>query len=63
MELNEILQLIMLIQDAKDVGWDFIIEDNMLKAVDANFGNDPMIFKSEDQLLEWLEEQFDIEHT
>lgn len=63
MNLNEMMQIILLTQDAKEVGWDFIVEDNKLKAVDANFNFDPVVFETEDQLSEWLEEQFDREAT
>ncbi len=61
MKMNELMQVIMLAQDAKEVGWDFVVENNELKAVDGNFAHDPVVFKSEDQLLEWLEDQFDAE--
>lgn len=61
MRYEEIIQLVMLTQDAKAVGWDFVIENDTLKAVDHNYDKDPVIFKSENQLLEWLEDQFDEE--
>ncbi|RXJ04106.1 hypothetical protein DS745_01600 [Anaerobacillus alkaliphilus] len=61
MRLEEIIQVIMLTQDANKIGWDFKIENNTLKAIDRNFEEDDVVFKNENQLLEWLEDQFDAE--
>ncbi|MCT8138198.1 hypothetical protein H1D32_10785 [Anaerobacillus sp. CMMVII] len=60
MNLEQVMQIVILTQDAKEVGWDFTIENNKLKAVDTNYNFDPIVFESEDQLLEWLETQFDV---
>lgn len=61
MNYEEIMQIILLAQDAKEIGWDFTVEDNKLIAVDGNYNYDPVQFKNTDELLEWLEDQFDAE--
>lgn len=55
------MQVILLAQDAKEIGWDFTVEDNKLTAIDGNFNHDPVKFENENHLLEWLEDQFDAE--
>ncbi|MBU8906723.1 hypothetical protein [Desertibacillus haloalkaliphilus] len=58
MKYEDLAQIILLTQDAKNVGWEFSYEEEKLKAFDANFLHDSVEFNNESELYEWLEEQF-----
>ncbi|WP_096200705.1 hypothetical protein [Bacillus sp. FJAT-45350] len=61
MKYEELKQVILLVQDAKNIGWDFTQDGKLLQANNGNYDHEPVTFTSEEQLLEWLEEQYDAE--
>ncbi|WP_100398956.1 hypothetical protein [Bacillus sp. FJAT-44742] len=59
MTFDEIKQIILLTQDAKEIGWDFKSDDKFLSVQDENYVQGDKIFQSTDEILEWLENQHD----
>ncbi|MEB1809379.1 MAG: hypothetical protein LPK26_19155 [Bacillaceae bacterium] len=59
MNYDQLKQIVLLTQDATDIGWEFFMDEGHLKARDNTYSQDTTTFQSEDHFYEWLEEQFD----
>ncbi|WP_054636028.1 hypothetical protein [Thalassobacillus sp. C254] len=59
MTFDEIKQIILLTQDAKEIGWDFKSDGKFLSVQDENYVQGDKVFQSQNEILEWLENQHD----
>ncbi|MFV8829096.1 hypothetical protein [Alkalihalobacterium sp. APHAB7] len=59
MNYDQLKQIVLLTQDAKDLGWEFFMDEGQLKARDNTYAQDTTAFHNQDHFYEWLEEQFD----